>query len=201
MKDVLDLEGEIWKDIEGFEGLYQVSNMGRVKRKDKLKKGILQTTGYIAFNLSKDGMYKLYSGHRLVAKSFIPNPDSLPCVNHINGIKTDNRVDNLEWCTYKQNSIHSRDVLGNNSRRLTLKQAEILRKEVKENKYHSLKEIEDTYHISRSAIYDILRNKSYHIETNSAIEIMFNKKTLSDRKVKQLRKCFAENKTMSMTEL
>lgn len=102
---------EEWKDVKGFEGLYQVSNEGRVKslggnryKVIRFLKGYIQITGYRVFTLWKNGKYKLLTGHRLVAKTFIPNPENKPCVDHINTIRTDNRVENLRWCTVKENN-------------------------------------------------------------------------------------------------
>ena len=101
---------EIWKDIEGYEGLYQISNLGRVKslgnnktRKEKILKSSKNTNGYLLVNLHKEGKQKHYYIHRLVVIAFIPNPDNLSQVNHINEDKTDNRVENLEWCDSKYN--------------------------------------------------------------------------------------------------
>lgn len=103
---------EIWKDIKGYEGLYQVSNMGQVKslgngksNKSKLKvmKQQLNHKGYPMINLCKNGVTKGVSVHRLVAINFIPNPNNLPQVNHIDEIKTNNCVENLEWCTNEYN--------------------------------------------------------------------------------------------------
>lgn len=100
---------EIWKDIKGYEGLYQVSNYGRVKSlnyrrtgKEQLMKPILNTNGYFCVWLYNK-QNKIYSIHRLVAEAFIPNPDNLPCVNHKDEDKTNNHVDNLEFCTYEYN--------------------------------------------------------------------------------------------------
>ena len=105
---------EIWKDIKGYEGLYQVSNLGRVKSLErydsynkKVDEKILKTKenlGYIYVNLHKNGIQKGYKVHRLVAEAFIPNPDNKPCIDHINTIVTDNRVENLRWCTYSENN-------------------------------------------------------------------------------------------------
>lgn len=101
---------EIWKDIPGFEGLYQVSNFGRIKSLNYRKTGkehILKfgknPKGYSRTTLFKNGETRYYLTHRLVAQAFIPNPDNLPEINHKNEIKTDNRVENLEWCTNQYN--------------------------------------------------------------------------------------------------
>ena len=98
---------EIWKDIKDYEGLYQVSNLGRVKSlkygKEKILKSCKLNNGYLIVNLHKEGKQKHYYIHRLVATAFIPNPDNLSQVNHINEDKTDNRVENLEWCDNKYN--------------------------------------------------------------------------------------------------
>lgn len=97
---------EIFKDIEGYEGLYQISNFGNVKSLRFGKEKILKErtiNGYLAVNLHKDGKKKSYLVHRLVASAFLPNPNNLLQVNHIDEVKTNNRVDNLEWCSAKYN--------------------------------------------------------------------------------------------------
>ena len=99
-----NLDGEIWKDIEGYEGYYQVSNMGRVysvKNKMLLKQHLKQ--GYFECVLYKNGDRKYIQSHRLVAITFIPNPDGLPQVNHKDENKQNNCVSNLEWCTAEYN--------------------------------------------------------------------------------------------------
>lgn len=119
---------EIWKDIAGYEGLYQVSNYGRIKSLERLEKTVgivkqrrrgermLKETnvyGYRNVCLANNGYKRTVRVHRIVAKTFIPNPDRKLEVNHIDGNKANNRVDNLEWCTRKENSLHSVRVLGN----------------------------------------------------------------------------------------
>ena len=108
---------EEWRDVVGYEGLYQVSSEGRVKsleRKDRLgrtvKERILKPgvvgSGYLMISLCTGGKQKMFSVHRLVCQAFHENPDNKPQVNHINEDKADNRACNLEWCTCKQNLNH-----------------------------------------------------------------------------------------------
>lgn len=98
---------EEWRDIKGYEGLYQVSNLGRVKslnykrtRKEWILKPNTINGGYLQIRLNE----KCYLVHRLVAEAFIPNPNNYPCINHKSEIKTQNNVENLEWCTHKYNA-------------------------------------------------------------------------------------------------
>lgn len=99
---------EIWKDIEDYEGFYQVSNFGRVKRvtTGRILKGTTDKDGYALVLLSKHNTPSMRITHRLVAQAFIPNPEHKPEVNHIDEDKTNNRVDNLEWSTRKENCNH-----------------------------------------------------------------------------------------------
>lgn len=129
---------EIWKDIEGYENLYQVSNMGNVKsleryeltngrvkirkRKEKILKPHPNGEGYPCVVLSKNSNQKTHRVHRLVAQAFIPNIDNKPCVDHINRNKLDNRVENLRWVTNQENMnnpltlLHLKDVNKENNK-------------------------------------------------------------------------------------
>lgn len=111
---------EIWKDIKNYEGLYQVSNLGRIKAlerrinssvgtrviKSNYKKIYKNDKGYLSVSLSKNGINKHHSVHRIVAEAFITNIDNKPCINHKDLNKQNNYVDNLEWVTYKENTRH-----------------------------------------------------------------------------------------------
>ncbi len=106
---------EIWKDVIGFEGLYQVSSLGKVKNRKLLNiKPQINTHGYEYVSLYKNSLKKHYSIHRLIALHFIPNPENKKCVNHIDGNKLNNSLNNLEWCTSSENNIHA---LENNLRK------------------------------------------------------------------------------------
>lgn len=102
---------EIWKQVIGYEDLYQISNFGRVKRfyknkSEKILKPIKGHLGYMFYGFSKETKIKTYRIHRLVAIHFIENPHNYPEVNHIDGNKENYSIDNLEWCTRSQNMKH-----------------------------------------------------------------------------------------------
>jgi hypothetical protein len=120
----MEYNNENWKDVEGYEGFYKVSNLGRVRSLDRVSptklgaikhtKGkimnlTLKNNGYLSVMFSVLNKRKRFHVHRLVSIAFLDNEECKPTVNHINGIKTDNRLENLEWCTYSENSIHARD--------------------------------------------------------------------------------------------
>lgn len=115
MNKIENLEGEIWKPVHGYEGRYDVSNMGRVKSLGRKGSGCrkydfvlspgMGTSGYLMVNLSMDGVSKSTMIHRLVANHFVENTELKPEVDHVNTIKTDNRASNLEWVTSSENTI------------------------------------------------------------------------------------------------
>lgn len=112
---------EIWKDIEGFEGYYKISNLGRIlaigrtvgaanNKTKTIKEKLLSTpkfsNGYRVVSLYKNCKCKKLLVHRLIAMCFIPNPENKPYINHIDGDRLNNRIENLEWCTHKENMEH-----------------------------------------------------------------------------------------------
>lgn len=122
---------EIWKEITGYEGYFEVSNLGNFRSKDRQVKyktdglrnypgkSLLTETiveGYQRIVLMKEGVRRRFMCHRIVAQEFVPNPENKPFVNHINGIKADNRAENLEWVSQSENERHSHTVLGNSMR-------------------------------------------------------------------------------------
>lgn len=126
---------EIWKEISGYEGYFEVSNLGNFRSKDRIIKykqdGLrkypgkslkveLMQDGYCRIVLMKESKRRRYMCHRLVAETFIPNPDNKPFVNHIDGNKSNNCVSNLEWCTQSENEQHSVNVLGKSMKGKTL---------------------------------------------------------------------------------
>lgn len=117
INNIEDLPNEIWKDVPDYEGIYQVSNKGRIKslarivghckRKDKIIIPKDNRTGYYKVNLYKDSKCKNHYIHRLVASAFISNENNKPCINHKDHNRKNNNVENLEWCTYKENNDYS----------------------------------------------------------------------------------------------
>ena len=111
-----------WKDILGYEGKYRVSTNGEIyseisgKILKQFYRGSRPDNKYLVINLCENNKQKTVSVHRLVAQAFIPNPNNLPCVNHIDGNKDNNCVENLEWCTYLENNVHAYQYLGKTQR-------------------------------------------------------------------------------------
>lgn len=106
---------EEWKDIDGYDGGYKISNLSRIKSfkqgKEKILKPSKDKYGYWVIGLTKNCKTKQFKVHRLVAKAFIPNPKNKPCINHKDGNVSNASISNLEWCSYSENLKHSYDTL------------------------------------------------------------------------------------------
>lgn len=153
---------EEWKDIKGYEGLYQVSNLGRVKRlhggSERMLKQGKQPNGYMTVHLYRDGKRKAYRVHRLVAEVFISNPENKPEVNHFDEDKTNNMVSNLEWCTRKENINY-----GTRNERLSkaIKAIDIGNGEY--NHYKSINDCARKLGVNRGNIYKCLHGQRRHV--------------------------------------
>lgn len=152
------------KDIKDFEGLYQIDKTGNVlnlKTQRLFKPHCPNSRGYITVDLFNNGKRKSFLVHRLIAETFIPNPLNLQFVNHINGIKSDNRVENLEWCTASENSIHSfktglQSNVGEKHPRATLTEAQVLEIRALANSM-SNSDIAKLYCVSKASIRFIVK--------------------------------------------
>lgn len=103
------LEGEIWKNIEGYEGIYEISNYGRIKnvKRGSLVQHCLNKVGYAVVKLPKEGKRVHHKLHRLIANAFLPNPNNYPVINHKDEVKANNNLSNLEWCTHQYNNTYN----------------------------------------------------------------------------------------------
>ena len=118
-KELVELDGEIWKEVVGYGGRYKVSNFGRVISnwggwKEKIPTKSPAGYFYVTIYFKKEGKHKRIAVHRLVAHAFLTPVDGKNCVNHKDGNKQNNAVENLEWCTVQENTIHATRVLGTN---------------------------------------------------------------------------------------
>ena len=177
---IMENKAEVWKDILGYEGMYQVSNLGNIRSLDRIVlnggkypslingKNISLAgdgRGYLMFIICKNGTRKTIKVYWAVAKAFIPNPENKKEINHINGIKTDNRVENLEWVTHKENMQHA--ILtglinnrGENHKSAKLKNVDVIKiRELLVNGLSQYK-IAKMYNVHRSTIMHI-KNRKY----------------------------------------
>jgi len=174
---VPDLDGEIWKDVIDYNGIYigiyQISNLGRLKRimhrknpTNKLISSFVFEDGYICVTLTKNGKTKFTGLHRLIASAFIENPENKPEVNHKDGNKHNNSIDNLEWATTSENIQHAFSTGLNNGRKgVKHHNTKLTEKDVLEirkiGKSVSAIELGIKYGVNDQAIYKILSRKRW----------------------------------------
>ena len=159
---------EIWKDIDGYPD-YMVSNMGRVKSlernvvkgkgglykiEEKILKSIKKRDGYLQINLSKDGKQKTHLIHRLVAQAFLLNPNNLVEIKHIDEDKTNNRADNLEWCSREYNCNY-----GTRNKRISIPILQLLLDGKLIRKWNSAREVERELNIAHNQITACCKGK------------------------------------------
>lgn len=162
---------EVWKDIAGYEGLYQASNLGDIKSLFRYKITLTPSVrkGYYIVGLYKNKKHKTFNVHRLIASAFIDNEYNKSQINHKDGNKLNNNASNLEWCTPKENTIHSIKTglkkTGHLSSRAKLTKNQIIqiRSEYKPFVL-SLKKLSYKYNVSKKAILLIIKNKTYKNE-------------------------------------
>lgn len=165
---------EEWRDVVGFEGLYLVSNTGKIKGVDRIigykngrtrkwkgteKKQTPARHGYLKVGLSKNGKGKTIQVHHVVAEAFVPKIPGKDQVNHKDGDKTNNRADNLEWCTPRENDIHKINILGKGIK--TVNQYDLQGNFIAS--YPSLKKAEEETGVARCSISNVVcgrRNKA-----------------------------------------
>jgi len=173
---------EIWKEIKGYEGQYEISSHGNVRSLDRVITGYSQgrscfikgrvkkqydTNGYLGLSLCKDGFNRSFRTHRVVAEAFIPNPENKPEVNHKDGVKTNNRVENLEWNTHSENIKHAhntglkRNALGENHFRSTASNKLVveLKEALNEDKY-TVDYLVKKFKVSTHLISKVKNNKT-----------------------------------------
>lgn len=163
----LSLSNEICKNIDGYVGLYKISNLGRVQNISTGRRFIMSapvSCGYYRVGLTKRGVQNYFLVHRLIALAFIPNPKNKPCINHIDGNKLNNSINNLEWCTYAENNQHAYDIglnvkldgEKNHNSKLTKEKIKEIRKSNLSNE-----ELSEMYLVNKSTICKIKNGKAW----------------------------------------
>ena len=164
------VSAEEWRDIKGFEGLYQVSNTGKVRslvgwnghkyvKRDRELTPTMTSTGYLKVDLKNKGVKKSLKLHRVIAGAFIPNPDNHPVINHIDGNPLNNSLENLEWCSQKHNCQHAYDT-GLHKRKAI--PADIVNAYC-EDEFASANSIGEEFGISKSSVCRILKHNGIQV--------------------------------------
>ena len=165
---------EIWKDVNGYEGLYKINNFGYIKSlkdcnyisREKILKFSKNDRGYLSVRLYKNTKWKIFRVNRLVAINFLPNPKNKPQVNHKDGNKQNNNVNNLEWCTHSENQNHAYSIglkegqKGEKSKNSKLTEQSV--KIIKKSTTISQIELAKIFNVRQATISLILTNKTWN---------------------------------------
>lgn len=175
MKTLSEIRNETWKDISGYDGIYQVSDFGRVRsvKKNRIMNQCKKSNGYLHLALSKNGEVKYFHVHRLVAMAFLPEVPGKGHVNHKDGIKDNNDVSNLEWCNRSENMQHAYDMrlqpvryaMNSAARKLTENQVLCIINLRKNGEL--IKNIAAQYNVTATCISYIVNRKCWNYLTDS----------------------------------
>lgn len=175
LDSVTNLPGETWKDVKDYEGLYQISNKGRVKSLrwagGKVLKFGNSGFGYFFVNLSKNNKCRNFFVHTLVARAFIPNPENKPEVNHIDGNKKNNCVENLEWVTESENHLHAykTGLRKRSNSKLSDEDVRFIREHYKfRNSEYNTYSLARMFQVCPVTILNIVHNKNYKTANESS---------------------------------
>lgn len=178
---VTSLDNEIWLPVVGYEGLYEVSNMGRIKAlyrewysgkegctlrsKEECIISQQNSRGYKRIVLTRGGVQKFKSVHRVVAMAFIPNPEGLPEINHKNGVKSDNQVENFEWVTASTNQLHALELgLKISQKRGEHSGARKISCDTLGISFNCIKDAADTLGVNVTNIWKVCNNRLLHLK-------------------------------------
>lgn len=160
---------ETWRDIEEYQGIYEVSTNGQVRRKNgKILKPKIERTGYVRYHLSKNGLSKSLLAHRIVAQAFLPNPNNYKTINHIDENKSNNNINNLEWCDMSYQNRYGQGAINRNK----AKEKPVLQYDKEGNfikRFDSVKKAAIELNLNQSSIHCVCKKQRRYKSTGGYI--------------------------------